>query len=128
ECGGREATRHSNTLLRELTDHLAKGRVLAADLLDVVHAQLFERKNPLPYSRARVFHAEWGVWWVKGAPKACCVESKRGSGCIEARGAERLQDGILARRSPISAIRRRVRWGRVLNEGKAKEASRAFAA
>ena len=38
----RKAARHADAGAGELADHFAKRRILAADLLDVIHAQLFK--------------------------------------------------------------------------------------
>jgi hypothetical protein len=46
-----KAARHTNTGTGQLADHFAKRRILAADLFNVGHAQLFKRDN-------EGFHAE----------------------------------------------------------------------
>ena len=46
ECRGRKPAGDANSGVRELTDHLAQRRVLAAHLVDVAHPQAFEGNYP----------------------------------------------------------------------------------
>ena len=43
---GREAAGNADAGIRELTDHFAQRRVLAADLVDISHPQTVERNYP----------------------------------------------------------------------------------
>src|SRR5690606_14443179 len=65
--GGRgEAARHPDSGRRQLADHLAERCVLAADDLDVIHAELVERYDGLPLESGHVKVLKW--------KKTCCAK------------------------------------------------------
>ena len=53
ERGRREAARHANAGIGELTDHFAERCVLAADPVDIAHPQMVERNYPRFWTHAR---------------------------------------------------------------------------